>query len=367
MLKSSPLVCITTTFEATCSARSRDWSWLYPPPPLDIFAATMDQPDILLNVLSLLDRPTLAACLRVSREFYTLAGPLLYRHLRVSFWRGPSPLHGLEHFVAADTPRPSDSSDRRKHRLLRYTTTLNLGNHHLHCAPYFDAHVNLASLRVLRVGSDPFPLTLCAVRGPRCPLWVQLNPTKLVLSTYHPLRPQLPIGAGAVLPPSVHTVVLLEKSGTGITPWPELGHTFLETPGRANLNRVEIVFLTPSPDERFAYISPCPAIGECWMSDPSTTFWDNLARTCADFDGEITVVNANGFDLGWLGLDIEEDVAAYVEGKIRLMLSDHLDRRGARPEEIEARSQRLRFEGMREWLRGDWSGVVEPEEVQGWL
>jgi hypothetical protein len=164
----------------------------------------------------------------------------------------------------------------------------------------------------------------------------------------------------------VQTVVLLEKPGTGITPWPELGHTFLETPGRANLSRVEIVFLTPAPDVGFTYVSPCPAIGECWMTDPRTTFWDNLARTCADFDGEITVVNANGLDRAWLGIE-EEDVAEYVQGKIRVMVSDLLDRRGARPEEIEARSRKLRFEAMREWLQRDWSGVVEPEEVQGWL
>src|SRR5689334_19468729 len=99
MIKFSPMICVSTTFQATypasprvspvseCGTRSstnrvKDWS--YPSSPFDIFPTTMDHPDVLLNVLSLLDRPTLAACLLVSREFYNLAGPLLYRHLRVS-------------------------------------------------------------------------------------------------------------------------------------------------------------------------------------------------------------------------------------------------------------------------------------------
>ncbi|RSH95803.1 hypothetical protein EHS25_000895 [Saitozyma podzolica] len=328
----------------------------------------MDHPDVLLNVLSLLDRTTLAACLLVSREFYNLAGPLLYRHLRVSFWLGPSPLNGvLEPSTQTGTPTSPGAPTRRKHTLLQYTTSLNLGNHHLHCKPYFDTPIHLPNLRVLRIGSNPYLLTLCAVRGPRCPLFVQLNPTKLVLSTYHPLFPNLPIGAGVILPPSIETVVLLEKPGTGITPLPDLGYSFLEPARCANLRRIEIVFLSTGPDVGFTYISPCTVLGTvCGFANPENAFWENLASICAEFDGEIRVINAGGFDRAWLGIE-EGDVANTVEEKVGEMALRMLEDRGTPLEEIEARQRRVKFEGMREWLERDWAGVVEPNEVQGWL
>jgi hypothetical protein len=336
---------------------------LLPSAKFNLFLSLMDNPDVLLNVVFFLDRRTLASCLTVSHQFYAVVGPLLYRDLRVSFWRGLSPLDGIS-CLSADT---TDQSRRRKLELLRYTTSLNLGNHHLHCRPFTDVSLSLPNLRVLRIGSNPYPHSLCAPRGPRCPLFVQLQPIKLVLSPYHPLYPILPNGAGEVLPPSVETVVMIEKPRTGITPWPDLGYTFLSPTHRSHLKTLEIVFVTQGPDVGFTYTSPCPVLGlDCTVSHPRDAFWKNLSRVCSVFEGEIRIVNAGGFEREWLGFG-EGDVEGKVEHRVRGMLEKVLEDRGVGWEEVEERLKRIRVVDMREWLKRDWEGVVEPSEVEGWL
>jgi hypothetical protein len=115
----------------------------------------------------------------------------------------------------------------------------------------------------------------------------------------------------------------------------------------------------------FTYTSPCPVPGlDCTVSHPRNAFWKNQSRVCAEFEGEIRIINAGGFEREWLGFG-EGDVEGKVELRVRGMLEKVLEDRGVGWEEVEERLKRIRVVAMREWLRRDCEGVVEPNEVEG--
>jgi hypothetical protein len=136
--------------------------------------------DILRHILSFVDRPTLASCLRVHSLFFDIAGSLLYRELNLvelardlgRVFAGPHTFFG-EH-LARTGPIPSDL----KNRLLQHVRQIIMPVHLCCGDPYFDVATSLMPKLDLLCIMTVFPCAACWSHG--CSL-LKLSARKLVL------------------------------------------------------------------------------------------------------------------------------------------------------------------------------------------
>ena len=172
-------------------------------------------PELLPKILSFADPPTLATCLRVSRHFFHLAGPRLYRSITFQPSVDDSLLLGL------------GEPDSLKSLLLSHTHEFSLVYHRHPTRPDASSStLRLPNLRTLRLSlrSAEYMNGLSTSYVPTsmgvCPLLTHLRPTTLILQEVDSYAAYRPFRIGMFpnlknLPPifqEVETLVLKPKS-----------------------------------------------------------------------------------------------------------------------------------------------------------
>lgn len=156
------------------------------------FPATSSQllhPDLLRQILLHLPLTQLAQCMRVSKSFYSVTSPVLYR--TISYFpdrKGPTPLDGMDAIVDRKLAVDVEYDPLAKLAVLRYTKYLHMGYHH-HNAPSLvpsstssiassrltGAPLHLPTLEVLHVQGERY----CTRRS--CPHLVTAKPKSVVV------------------------------------------------------------------------------------------------------------------------------------------------------------------------------------------
>ncbi|RSH92364.1 hypothetical protein EHS25_008779 [Saitozyma podzolica] len=159
----------------------------------------LSHPDLLLRIFSQADNPTLATCLRASKAWYDLAGPILYRIIECRDLEAlEDVLRGSEIVNKAVTTRSGPCQRNFKSGLLRHTRYLYTGIET--GTPTSDALYRLAEL------------------SKQLKLWVDLR-GECVNGVYEDAKPNSTLRARIFLDPGYRSHPHLESSSTSSTQW----------------------------------------------------------------------------------------------------------------------------------------------------
>ncbi|ORY34353.1 hypothetical protein BCR39DRAFT_517874 [Naematelia encephala] len=323
--------------------------------------------DLLVSILSLADRSTLAACLRVSRLFLQVAGPILYREIPF----GPA----LSSVQDSDNGNGNGYS-KIKRDLLECTRTMNIPSHPGSCCGLAEVSDLLPNLNTVRLSDQSPWYTYCHIgsNGPssnlifpwECSLLKQLRPSTLVLQDTLPPTSRAHVGFGSsFLQPTVRRIVITLQYGC-FWIWGAEGTRMLDRLGPT----VEEIVLAFGPWESGWKSSS--SWKKDWPGSPCVA--SQIACMALEGHWRVTVVGSDNFNIEWAGEDEPESVVHRKVEDIQARSTlakdkDETDSWIPRLDDNVATQEvqkRISFVDLDDWLKEEGKGVLAEDQLNSW-
>lgn len=325
-------------------------------------------PDITPVILSFMDTPSLAVCLRVNRAFFDLAAPVLYHTVDISSQPEVAYVGSRTQAESLHVIRGRFQQTPPKSKLLTHTrvATFYLESARRHPAPP-GLTLALPTLRVLHVF---FPDYHLSTRRDLLTRYVSLlrrvRPRTLVVHPNFSRPASVEECAPVVTKQTTHPIELVislreREALVAVDDIVAGRHTMVE--------RAVVVFISQFhlPDD-FRLVPRLTRYNHYGQEDWA---WEGsrmvaaLAALCRITTGTVTLVNTSCFDREWLGCPPDISTSHHFESALRKTIDSAMS---SDPAEEPSNAQgSLEFMGMKEFLGSHHWAREFAGEVRAWL
>ncbi|WRT64783.1 uncharacterized protein IL334_001717 [Kwoniella shivajii] len=321
--------------------------------------------DIIHNIISNLSAysGTLANCCLVSKMFYRVASPVLWRHLKLNPWKiddGKKVLDGCKESFGGINDR---QTGRKKHR--EDVRIFSLWDHPPEwCQPQRKTALTLPKLQVLRIHTTMKAIHIFTPYDseiPKCRILSNLSPSRLVLRgipLYNIDLSRIPLSESSW---SKMEEITFISSGYEAARNSSCCHRFTSVFALPSLKRIFWIFDPSSPPHSWnASQSPSIPLHCCCL----VKLLIQLPKI------PLTIVNLDATGIyhpGRVGLSFE-DISYIAQNYLIDGLTQVMDDYGWNEDQIQERCETFRFVSLQGYIVDeDWVDILDKKELDKWV